>query len=223
MVKCLDAKAYQALDECIPWDNRKISILRDKLVAKMEARGEKMRPALRRKIQEVIVEVDKEAGEIREKVRDEVYARRQNLWDTLVKHETFYTSLWSSERMCYGSLYYGYEWFLTKCVGIKRAEPDYRWFQVKKFLADFKVAFGDVLAAECLEDPEIYIARLARHALVHNGGRLTEELQREPHTFLVVNDEIQINSEHTTSLYRKLASKVTRLAEFVVTVPEFTS
>ena len=221
MVKCLDARMYQRLDECIPWDSRKISILRDKLVAKIEARGEKMRPALRKKIQEAIAEVDNEALEMRKEVRDQVFARREDLWDGLVKYETFHTSLWSSERMCYGSLYYGYEWFLTKCVGIKRAEPGYRWFKITKFATDFEAAFGGSIANECLQDKEIFIARLARHALVHNGGRMTDELRREPHTFWIAGDEIQINSEHTTSLYRKLASRVMKVAEHAVTLPEF--
>jgi hypothetical protein len=72
-----------------------------------------------------------------------------------------------------------------------------------------------------LRDPQINLARLTRNALAHNGGRMTEELQNEEHTFVIEGDEIQINSDHTTSLYRHLASKVMKVAEHAVTLPEF--
>jgi hypothetical protein len=185
MVKCLDARMYHTLDKLVPWDNRKISIMRDKLVTKIEARGGKLSHSMRKRIQEAIVGIDKEAVELRKQVRDEVFDQREDLWDGLIKHETFNTSLWSSERMSYASLYYGYEWFLTKCVSIRRREPDYRWFRMKAFVTEFEDAFGEPLANDCLRDPQINLARLTRHALVHNGGRMTTELQNENHTFVI--------------------------------------
>ena len=93
MVKCLDAKMYNRLDTLVPWDYRKISILRDKLVTKIETRGGKLSHSMRKKIQEAITEIDKETLELRDQVRDEVFDRREDLWDALIKHATFNTSL----------------------------------------------------------------------------------------------------------------------------------
>lgn len=221
MVKCLDARMYDTLAKLVPWDNRKISIMRDRLVKKIETRGGKLSHSMRKRIQEAITEIDKEALDLREEVRDEVFDRRGDLWDALIKHDTFNTSLWSSERMSYASIYYGYEWFLTKCVSIRRREPDYRCLRWKTFVTEFEAAFGEPLASNCLRDPQINLARLTRNTLAHNGGRMTDELRNENHTFVIEGDEIQINSEHTTHLYRHLASKVLQMAELAVTLPEF--
>jgi hypothetical protein len=56
---------------------------------------------------------------------------------------------------------------------------------------------------------------------VHNGGRITSELKGKQHSFLVVGEEIQVNANHTTGLYRKLRDCVTELTQNAVTMPEF--
>jgi hypothetical protein len=221
MVKCLDTKMYRGLDELVPWDNRKISILRDKLVGKIEAKGERLRPMLRKKLQEAIGEIDEDALALRERVRDEVFSRNKDVWGDLIKQRAFCTSLWSSERMCYSALYYAYEWFLTACVGIKRSEPDYRWFQAAVFRRDFESAFGAVLAKDCLDDEEILIARHARNAFAHRGGRIDDKLGALPHTFEIDGDVIQVNALHTSSLYQKLRTRATQLAQTAALLPEF--
>ena len=58
----------------------------------------------------------------------------------------------------------------------------------------------------------IEIARLVRHALVHNGGRLTPPLKGRKHALMVEADEIQIMAPDTTELFGHLKLAASRLA-----------
>ena len=221
MVECLDANMCHNLQECVPWDIRKIRVLRQKIVAKLEAKDERMRPMFRRKLEESMRELEVEACEIRDEVAEDVLSRRKDLWELLLEEEQFHTSIWSSERMCYGALYYSYECFLTECVRIKRRKSDYQMRRADDFKKDIKDAFGQELANDCWSDQKVNIARLARHALVHNGGRMTSVLQKQPHNFPTQDEEIQIGARHTTELYELLKTKAYKMGESVVRMDEF--
>jgi hypothetical protein len=221
MIKCLEVAERRKVEEFEPLETRKIRILRDRLVARMEAKGEKMRPMFRQKLQEAVNELDSEASEILEKVRQSTCQSLPDLWDVLTKAESFHSSLWNSERTCYGSIYYSYEWFLRECVRIKRGEPDYRMGRADDFKQDFKEAFGQSLTDLCWTDQQVNVARLTRHALVHNGGRITAQLQRQPHPFRIEGEELQFAASHTTALYHLLKKRAYRLTEEAAKMPEF--
>jgi hypothetical protein len=53
--------------------------------------------------------------------------------------------------------------------------------QTDEFKKGLRTAFARDVADPCWFHPEINIARLIRHALSHNGGRVTEYLKNQKH------------------------------------------
>lgn len=219
LIKCLEVAEHCAIDDFEPMEFRKIQILASKLVSKMESRGEKMQPMFRKKLQDAVNEIDQEFTEALRQLKNDTHESRENHWDVLLGEESFHSSVWGSERTCYGSIYYGYEWFLKECVRLKRGEAEYR--VGREFKGDFKDAFGETLAALCWTDQQVNIARLARSVLVHNGGRITEKLSRQPHPFRIEEGELQISATVTTELFHLLKDKVLELTRAVADEPEF--
>lgn len=74
------------------------------------------------------------------------------------------TSIWALQRLCYGSLYYAYENFVVRCVGIARNKPDYSCGRINDFKKDVRTEFSDAVVADCFDTP-VDIARLCRNAL----------------------------------------------------------
>ena len=222
MIKCLEVGEHCQIEEAEPLEIRKIRILKNKLLASIEAQGEPLRPMLRKKIQQAVNKIDLEATDALRKTKDQIHESREDLWELLAGVESFHSSLWSSERTCYGSIYYSYEWFLRECVRIKTANTDYRMGRADDFKQDFKQAFGQSLVDSCWNDQQVVIARLTRHALVHNGGRLTDRLGKQPHPFRIEEDEIQVSAKNTTELYNLLQDRVSQLTENATKMPEFT-
>ncbi len=198
-----------------------IKYFEENLIPKLEAFGEQIRRMLRKRITQAIKEISEEIDIASSAVAVKTIEKRDDIWEGLIAHKDFHSSLWGLERLCYGGLYYSYEWYLTQCLRIKRGEPEYRWYRVRGFIKDFRAAFGNTLTASCLEDDEIDLARIVRNSLAHAGGRITTELNGRQHTFRIENGEIQINAEHTTSLYHKLKDRAVELTQSAVGMPEF--
>jgi len=221
MIKCLEASGRTTVENFDPLDNRKIRILKDKIVFRMETKGERMRPAFRRKLQESVEEIDKEATEILRRLKQQTIDSEKGLWQSLASTEMFHASLWSSERNYYGSLYYSYEWFLRECVRTKLGQPRYQMTRAENFKKDFESCFGKSITQACWTDQQINIARLTRHALVHNGGRITDKLGKQPHPFRVESEELQIAATHSTELYNLLKDRALELAKATSKMHEF--
>jgi hypothetical protein len=60
----------------------------------------------------------------------------------LTNHEMRFV-LWGSQRLCYAAIYYSYEDFLTRCVGIAKADPDYQMPRRPAFSKDLSDGFGE--------------------------------------------------------------------------------
>ena len=220
MVECLDMKTCETFEKFEPWDCKKIKIIGNKIIAGLEKRGERIRPMLRQKLQQAIKEYGEEIDSTRSQVAVQVLEKRGDLWGQLIAHNDFNTSLWGLERMCYGGLYFSYEWYLTQCLRLKRGEPKYRWRHGANCFTDFAASFGEALTESCLRDEEIQLARVTRNALAHNGGRITSELEGRRHTFHIEGEEIQINADHTTNLFHKLKDRVSELTQMAVGMSE---
>jgi hypothetical protein len=80
----------------------------------------------------------------------------------------------------------------------------------KGFSQDFRDQFSATLRDSCWSDPKINVARLTRHALVHNGGRLTSDLKKLNHGLKLHGEDIQIFPAFTKSLYELLKDRVTK-------------
>lgn len=221
LATCLQRFLDCEFEQYEPLDLRKIRILRDKLVSKLEQKGETVRPMLRKKLIEAIEEVDVEATDICNWTRKSVQSTQDDLWDVLVAEQAFLTAVWASERACYGTVYYAYECFIRECIRTASGEPEYRVERAEQVKDRLKSDFGAELTQACWSDQQINIARLTRNALVHNGGFLTDQLRKQPHGFRVDGELIQIGAPETTNLFELLKQRALQIAQYAATLPEF--
>jgi len=142
------------------------------------------------------------------------------MWQEMVQVPGFRFALVGSQRLCYGAIYYAYEDFLTRCVGLAKGETDYRLFRRKDFQKEITAEFGPAVCAQCWDDAAVNLARATRHALVHNGCRVTDEFKEAvkaaKYPFVVEDDEIQIMAPDTSSLFRLLKDRATLLISAVL-------
>jgi len=139
-----------------------------------------------------------------------------DIWELLVSGETeveFAWCLWGSQRLVYGALYHAYEDFIRHCVGIIDGT---NYFRGDDLFGAVRTAFGrngKAVVSACLEDELVTIARLARNAIAHNGGKVTEKLLRKNHHFKIVANEIQITPDDNRELFNTLKGNVDTLTD----------
>jgi hypothetical protein len=219
MMYGLEEKRHRQIEE-EPFELRKIRNLKERLVGRLKASGVTVRPLLEKQLQNAIDDLDREWVASIRQLKDELHAQPDDVWGALLGTKDFHSSLWGSERMCYGSVYYSYEWFLKESVRIYQDRNGYR-IDPRHFRADFNAAFGPTLTSQCWTDPAVNITRFTRSALAHNAGRMTAELAAANHSFLVEGDEIQIAALDTTNLFNLLKLKAMALAIAAASAREF--
>ena len=172
----------------------------------------------------------KELAGIINKVSDEVQEEigkappvfdRQDMWERFLEVEEFSLSLWSSQKLCYGAVYYAYENFLRQCVSIGQKKPSYRAHSTAQLRDDLNTLFGSAIGNTCLDDDKIILARRVRNALVHNGGRATSEIKASPGGLTIMNEMIHVMPPDVRELYNLLKEHITRLAEEARRLPQF--
>ena len=82
-------------------------------------------------------------------------------------------------------------------------------------------SFGEGRFENIWFDPRVVAAKAVRHALVHAGGRETDELKKYRHGLLVVNSELQILPNDVDSLFHVLKPRVSEIVEWAATQDEF--
>jgi hypothetical protein len=174
------------------------------------------------KRKELVGIIDKVSADVQEDIRKAPPAfDRQEIWAGFLGIGEFTLSLWSSQRLCYGAVYYAYENFLRQCVCIGNKKPVYRPHDARELQADLNTLFGSTIGDTCLDDDRVIRARRVRNALVHNGGRATSEMQTNAGTLRIVNGKIHIMPPDVRELYNLLKDHVTALAEDGRTLPQF--
>ena len=103
-----------------PFGKRFIGAARDKLVERM--RGS-LRNMQRKQLQD---ELNLIYSEITAVYATPELLAPDEMWQHLLRNQEFQFALAGSQRLCYGAIYYAYEDFLARCVGLARGESDYR-------------------------------------------------------------------------------------------------
>lgn len=156
----------------------------------------------------LVKELRQISDEVRAENRRPPVVETEMVWRTMLAQSEFQISIWASQRLCYAAVYYAYEDFLARCYRLTAGQPDYR--VGKGFTQDFRDQFSPQLRDSCWSDAAINIARLTRHALVHNGGRLTSDLKKLNSLGLKLHGEdIQVFPAFTKGLYELLKNRVT--------------
>jgi hypothetical protein len=133
----------------------------------------------------------------------------QLAWQTMLNQSEFRLSIWGSQRLVFAAVYYAYEDFLARCYRLSTGKAEYE--VGSKFTQDFRDQYGETLRDFCWCDNKIHVARLTRHALLHNGGRLTSKLKRiNNHGLMLRGEDIQVFPAVTRGLYELLRDRVTK-------------
>src|SRR5690606_38708107 len=125
-------------------------------------------PASLPRIREKLVEIGAEVAESRKRAKVEFPL--DDTWKSYLQDHDYQMSLWGSQRVCFVSIYNSYENFLVRTLCCAQSIDSCRTTDkdFKKRLVD---SFGESIRDQCWTAYDVNIARLARHALSHAGGR----------------------------------------------------
>lgn len=127
------------------------------------------------------------------------------IWADFTKIPDFIFSLWMNEINTYTSLYFAYENFFIKTLKILLNIVSLRTTRLSSTL---RTLVGGDCANYCWDGNDIEKARLIRHAMVHNGRKITSDLEGYRGDLTLDGDEVVIFPEDTTNLYNLLKSRV---------------
>jgi hypothetical protein len=178
-------------------------------------------PAMQELVRKEMLDID---AEIRADLENApVPFSAEKAWKDFLQFAEFRHCLWASQRICYVVVYNAYEDFVARCTGVAVVRVPYRMPKGKIFKQEFTSAFGADLLKLCWLDHPVAIARLARHALSHAGGRVTDELHsyRPYHGFEIEGGELQVKATDTRQLFDQLKGRVSALAEKALMMPGF--
>ena len=80
-------------------------------------------------------------------------------------------------------------------------------------------AFGEEVTSHAT-DQVVNVARLARNAIVHAGGRLDDKLRGMQHGLVGEDGVLQIMAADTKRLFDELKERATKLTDKAITLPE---
>lgn len=148
----------------------------------------------------------------------EVAGHIKQLWPDFAQLPELAFGLWMSEVNAYTTVYFAYETFLID--SIKVVYPNEQYLRVQQLKDFFRRTNNEHLQRNYWAHKPIEKARLIRHAVSHNGRKLTSELESKFKNELTVttNKEIVIKARDTTQLYQMLKDKAAGFSEEMIKV-----
>ena len=135
----------------------------------------------------------------------------QTLWQEFISAEEFIISLWMSEVQAYSSVYFAYEIFLISSVKLLTNQNRLRTHQLEITLQE--LTGSNTLWEFCWNHEVVEKARLVRSAIVHNGRKITSDLENYRGELALEEDEIVIMPQDTNQLYGELKDRVSCFCE----------
>jgi hypothetical protein len=187
-------------------------------ILKLEVeRGEGLPGDVSRHIRVILREASVETMRKRKRVADGFNI--QSVWEEYLESKEFSYCIVGSQRLVYGALYFAYEDFLARLVRIAGNKPDFEL--IERTSPAIAAHFGDAALNDCWKCAPIMTARLVRHALVHNGARLTKNLAKIEHGLQISEDEIYIMPGDTRRLFRGIRDRANRLMKRATEIDRF--
>lgn len=151
------------------------------------------------------------------------------LWQDYI-HQTsnveFQAAIWGSQRLVFGALFFAFEHFVTRLVGIGLGKDEDKYSpNWDALISDAEKLFDPVdqtLVSTYLDSDFLTITRLARHCLAHRAGKMSGKLAKFNHGLLVdKNGIIQITPSYNQQCIRQLENRLTAVIEAAVKLPDF--
>ena len=129
-------------------------------------------------------------------------------WKDYLETTPFQMGVHALMRQTYLAIFSAYEDYIISLLKLASGDANIR-ITSQDFNKKFRGTFGDLVESVWF-DPRIRKAQLVRHALMHAGGRVTPDLERQEIPVAVHKEYIHIFPEHNQALYDLL--KVPALA-----------
>lgn len=214
MVEAVTAGIQGSVNLETPFPNQVLQKLLERISKGLERNqislSEKEREALCSEIREIELEM---AGLAK---ANPLKLDKKQLWSYFLESQGIALCLLMSEVNGYSAVYFAYENFLIRSVKVAKGLRSLRTENLPKNLREL---LGASVVDECWNNRQVKLARLIRHALVHNGRKITEELQKYRDELMLQNDEITIMAYHTTELYNLLKARAYLLASEMKKLP----
>ncbi|WP_428307690.1 hypothetical protein [Lacipirellula sp.] len=125
------------------------------------------------------------------------------VWDGFMKEPRTHRMAWHSQQLCFVAAFSAFENFLVQSVAVAMKQPTFKKKRAEEF-PELRDAFGQAIYDQSWSDKYMASVRLARNAILHNGGRETDSLRTLGHGFLVKEKMLQIKASDNTRLLRHL-------------------
>jgi len=155
---------------------------------------------LQRLLREKIVVLSSEISEASSVVRQELDG--DAVWQQYLSLHPFHMGLHGTMKLVYLAVYGAYETFVVQALSVAHGGKRIRVTD-RDFRKDFRDALGDIIDDAWFAE-DIRVARLVRHALMHAGGRVTDDLRRCKIPLVVHDDILNVFPEHISDLYNAL-------------------
>ncbi len=143
------------------------------------------------------------------------------MWASFMQQVSFRISLWSSQRISYAAFFNAYEAFLVDTLKVGLGVSSLRVTTKKEFNEALRTALGTDISGPCWRDIDLLIPRLVRHALSHNGGRVTSDLSNHQHGIALVGKELQIFPADLHRMLKPLLKAAERIVDVTKDNPKF--
>lgn len=189
-----------------------LSVLIEKIAKGLERNAITLIGSERRALIKEIQQIETELLQGRSKNPLEI--DEHHLWRQYLGQDEFLLCLWMSEINAYCSIYFAYENFLINAIKTLGKFENLR--SIKLAVKKTTELFDNELTKILWKDETVKKARLIRNALVHNGGKITDELKRYSDQLLLEDGQIVIMPEQTNQLYSTLKDKITRFCQIAI-------
>lgn len=140
-------------------------------------------------------------------------------WRTMLNATyEFQVGIWGTQRQCFGSIYYAYEHFMCAVMAKVKGPDPYRMPNYNKFIGDAKTVLPADVVDECISHKIVDAARRVRHALCHNGGKVTKDLSGIKHGVRIEDGFLQLMPDNNRKLIGELEWRAVKLAKTALAV-----
>lgn len=152
----------------------------------------------------------------------------ESLWEQFLDPSCweFRVSIWGSQQLVFGAIFFAYENFVTELVTVGNAavpgyKPPLRYGALVEHAKTLLDPVDPTVVQRCLEDQFVTVTRLARNCLAHRGGRESDELRKTGHGLAVVDGVINIMAPDNENALRGLEERVSSLVQAALRLPQF--
>jgi len=155
-------------------------------------------------------------SQISARIRHPIRLDPKELWSDFFQSQGIALSLYMSEVNAYAGVYFAYENYLIRSMkevtGLKSLRTD-------KLPSTLECLVGKTIVEKCWKEKPIELPRLIRHAIAHNGRKVTSHLEKYRSEISLEADEVVIMAHHTTELYQLLKETAYLFTTKIVKLP----